>query len=368
MSSSWPGVLGALAARRHLEPAQARWAMDAILAGDASNAQIAGFVLGLRVKGETPEEVAALAAAMAERGRRVDLAGGPVLDVVGTGGDQHHSVNVSTMAALVCAAAGATVVKHGNRAVSSSTGTADVLEALGVAIDLDPEQVVECVEESGIGFCFAPVFHPAMRHAAPARRELVIPTVFNILGPLTNPAGAQSALVGCAAEPWAPIMADVLARRSVRALVVRGDDGADEISTTAPTTVWDARGSNVVIERIDSRDLGCEPAVLDDLRGGDSHRNAELLRKSLGACDDGDPDDRQVRAIRSAVAVNAAAALVAYDCARGVESARPDAMPLTEAIAARLPVVENVIARGAAVELLDRWAAASTRIKQSASD
>lgn len=368
MSSSWPGVLGALAAGRDLDTDQALWAMDAILTGDASNAQIAGFVLGLRVKGETPDEVAALAAVMGERGRRVDLAGGPVLDVVGTGGDQHHSVNVSTMAALVCAAAGATVVKHGNRAVSSSTGTADVLEALGVAIDLEPEQVAECVDESGIGFCFAPVFHPAMRHAAPARRELGIPTVFNILGPLTNPAGAQSALIGCAAESWAPIMADVLARRSVRALVVRGDDGADEISTTAPTTVWDARGSDVVIAKIDARDLGCERAVLTDLRGGDSHRNAELLRKSLGACDDGDPDALQVRAIRSAVAVNAASALVAYDCARGVESAQRDAAPLSEAIAARMPVVEDVIARGAAIELLDRWAAVSTRIKQSAID
>ena len=231
------------------------------------------------------------------------------VDVVGTGGDQAYTVNISTMAALVTAAAGAPVVKHGNRAASSQCGTADVLEALGVAIDLGPEQVAQCVAEVGIGFCFSPVFHPAMRHAAAVRREIGIPTAFNFLGPLTNPAQPHAALVGCANLRMAPVMAQVLAHRGASALVVRGDDGLDEITTTTTTSVW-------VVDR------------------------AGVRREAL------DP-------IRDAVLINAAAALVAH---RG--SPGDLAIDVAEMVHRAAAVIDS----GAAAALLARWATLTTEL------
>lgn len=362
--TTWSGVLGSLLSGRDLDPDSARWAMDQILSGEATSAQIAGFVTALRAKGETPAEVDALVTVMLQHARllELDLVRNPVvLDVVGTGGDQLQTVNISTMAALVCAAAGATVVKHGNRAASSSTGTADVLEALGIAIDLDPTAVSRCVDEVGIGFCFAQTHHPAMRYAGPTRRELGVPTVFNILGPLTNPGGASAALIGCASPTMAPVMADVLSRRGVRALVVRGDDGLDEISTATTTTVWDATADSVVLTSVDPSDLGITPVAAAALRGGEPTRNAELLRKVLRGVADSDPDAEQVAAIVDAVAVNAAAALVTYEAAR---STTADVRPLAERIAGRLPTARNAIASGAADRLLDRWIAASQALRR----
>src|SRR5262245_50195771 len=233
----WPTLLGQLIAGMDLDAQDTTWAMDQMMSGLATPAQMAAFVVALRVKGETPAEIAGLATGMLAHASRIHLPQRAV-DVVGTGGDQSHTVNISTMAALVTAAAGAPVVKHGNRAASSQCGAADVLEALGVAIDLGPEQVVRCVTEVGIGFCFAPVFHPAMRHATRVRREIGISTAFNFLGPLTNPAQPGTALVGCADLRMAPMIAQVLADRGVSALVVRGDDGLDEITTTTTTSVW----------------------------------------------------------------------------------------------------------------------------------
>ena len=338
--------------------------MNQILSGEATPAQVAGFVTALRAKGETPTEVAALVDVMLEHARLLDLGSGrpPVLlDVVGTGGDQSHSVNISTMAALVCAAAGAPIVKHGNRAASSSTGTADVLEELGVAIDLDPAGVSQSVALAGIGFCFAPTHHPAMRHAGPTRRELGVPTVFNILGPLTNPGLAEAALIGCASPTLAPVMADVLFRRGVRALVVRGDDGLDEISTITTTRVWDATGDVVVETTIDPTALGITLVQSDALRGGDSVRNALLLRKALGAADVDDADAEQVVAIRDAVALNAAAALVAFDAASGV--AASGETPLQARVGRRLPDARAAIESGAALALLDRWIAVTRTLR-----
>lgn len=331
--------------------------MTSILTGEATSAQIAAFVTALRAKGETPAEVDALVSVMLDHARLLDL--GPdapavVLDVVGTGGDQSDSVNISTMTSLVCAAAGVPVVKHGNRASSSTTGTADVLEELGVVIDLEPEDVATSVREAGIGFCFAQVHHPAMRFAGPTRRELGVPTVFNILGPLTNPAGAGAALIGAASVVLAPVMADVLLRRGVRALVVRGEDGLDEISTSAATRVWDATTDTVTEVVMHATDFGIDRADAELLRGGDRARNATLLRKALAAATgEADVDDARVGAIRDAVALNAAAALVAYDAA--VDG--PSSLPVVDRIRVRLPHAREVLDSGAALATLDRWIA-----------
>lgn len=360
-------MLSTLLAGNDLTDPAASWAMTQILTGEASSAQIAGFVTALKAKGETAAEVNALVSVMLAHARLVDL--GPdapevVLDVVGTGGDQSHSVNISTMAALVCAAAGAPIVKHGNRAASSATGTADVLEELGVVIDLEPAGVAESVRRVGIGFCFAQTHHPAMRHAGPTRRELGVPTVFNILGPLTNPGGAKAALIGCANLPLAPVMADVLRRRGVRALVVRGDDGLDEISTAAATHVWDATSDVVRHVVLDPADLGIariEPALLT---GGDKVRNAQLLRLVLGGLPVPGDDGAKVAAIRDAVAVNAAAALVAYEAARApVTSGAGEAGPLVGRIAERMATVRDVLESGAALTVLDDWIVVSRSLR-----
>lgn len=368
VAMTWPGVLRCLLDGEDLDQPAAAWAMDQILTGAASSAQIAAFVIALRAKGESAAEVNALVSVMLQHARLLDLGpDGPsvVLDVVGTGGDQSHTVNISTMTALVCAAAGAPVVKHGNRAASSSTGTADVLEELGVVIDLEPRDIATTVREVGIGFCFAQVHHPAMRHAGPTRRELGVPTVFNILGPLTNPGGATAGLIGCASLTLAPVMADVLSRRGVRAFVVRGDDGLDEISTISTTHVWDTTGEGVVEDSIDPRTLGIGMVEVAALRGGDPARNAELLRKVLGGCASTDPDVEQVAAITDAVALNAAAALVAYAAAVSAASGQPaDARPLVTRLSEQLPRAREVLGSGAALRLLDAWIASSERLRR----
>jgi anthranilate phosphoribosyltransferase len=356
--TTWPGVLTRLTAGQDLDPEQAAWAMSTILAGEATSAQIAAFATGLRVKGETAAEVSALVDTMLDHARLVDLPAGVVLDVVGTGGDHAHTVNISTMAALVCAAAGATVVKHGNRAASSSTGTADVLEELGVVVDLEPAGVARTVEEVGIGFCFAPVHHPAMRHAAGPRRELGIPTVFNILGPLTNPAGAHAALIGCASLPLAPVMASVLHRRGVKALIVRGEDGLDEVSTAAPTRVWDATGTTVTESVVDAVDWGIPRSPTEALRGGDRAVNADLLRRALAAS----PDTPEVGAIRDAVVANAAAALAAWQAAQPGGAAEP----VAARIGAQVPQARSVLDSGRALAVLDAWIEASRAARPTA--
>ncbi|MDQ3991326.1 MAG: anthranilate phosphoribosyltransferase, partial [Actinomycetota bacterium] len=231
MTEFWPGVLSRLVAGEDLSADHAREAMHRIMAGDATPAQIAAFAVSLRVKGETPDEITGLAAAMLELAPRVE-APGPVVDTCGTGGDRAGTINVSTTAAIVVAGAGAVVAKHGNRAASSRCGSADLLEALGIRIDLPPEGVSRCLAECGIGFMFAPVFHPAMAHAVGPRREMGIPTVFNFLGPLTNPARPRAQAVGVSDPRMLPKMAHVLAARGARAMVFRGNDGLDELTTT----------------------------------------------------------------------------------------------------------------------------------------
>ena len=339
------------------------WAMDRILDDQATSAQIAAFVTALRVRGESPEHVRALVDSMMERAVLIDPEQRPsvVVDVVGTGGDGSNSVNISTMTALVVAAAGAPVIKHGNRAASSATGSADALEALGVRIELSGAAVAACTREVGIGFCFAPAFHPALRFAGPTRRELGVPTVFNVAGPLANPARPEAMLVGCARAESAPVMAQVLADRGVSLIVVRGDDGLDEISTTTTTRAWDATGAELQDVVLDPREWGITRVDASLLVGGSAERNVELLEASLrpGEASGGAEDAPRVAAIRDAVAVNAAAALVAFDAAVNHGA---DTESLSERIGSAIPRARAVLESGDAWALVSRWADASNRV------
>jgi anthranilate phosphoribosyltransferase len=315
----WPAILGDLTSGRDLTVDQARAAMAEILDGAATPAQIAGFIVALRMKGETVDELTGLVDAMLAAAERVTLPDpGAVVDVVGTGGDRAHTINVSTLAALVVAGAGGRVCKHGNRAASSATGAADLLEALGVRIDCGPDEVARCVADAGIGFCFAPRFHPAMRHAGPPRRELGIPTAFNFLGPLANPAGVRRLMIGVADASMAERMVGVLAARgSERVLVVHGDDGLDELTISTTSQVLELREGDVHAYEVDPKDLGITPASVDALAGGDPATNAALARRVL----DGAPGPH-----RDIVCLNAGAALlaagVAEDLTSGIGAAR----------------------------------------------
>jgi anthranilate phosphoribosyltransferase len=315
----WPAILGDLTSGRDLTVDQARAAMAEILDGAATPAQIAGFIVALRMKGETVDELTGLVDAMLAAAERVTLPDpGAVVDVVGTGGDRAHTINVSTLAALVVAGAGGRVCKHGNRAASSATGAADLLEALGVRIDCGPDEVARCVADAGIGFCFAPRFHSAMRHAGPPRRELGILTAFNFLGPLANPAGVGRLMIGVADASMAERMVGVLAARgSERVLVVHGDDGLDELTISTTSQVLELREGDVHAYEVDPKDLGITPASLEALAGGDPATNAALARGVL----DGEPGPH-----RDIVCLNAGAALlaagVADDLASGIGAAR----------------------------------------------
>ena len=281
---------------------QATEVMQEIMEGEATPAQLGAFLTGLRLKGESTEEIAGMAAVMREKALPVSVPG-PLLDVVGTGGDGKNTFNVSTAAAFIAAAAGAKVAKHGNRAASGSCGTADVLEALGVKIDLPPEGVAECIDRVGMGFMFAPAFHPSMRYAAPVRREIGIRTVFNILGPLTNPARAQCMLLGVAYPQLGGQMAEALCLLDIeRALVVHGEDGMDEITLSGATTVWEVQQGTVRHWTIDVADVGLARASVDDLRGGTAEENADTMRRLFQG---------EEGPIRDAALLNGGAALLA---------------------------------------------------------
>ncbi|MEU4204009.1 anthranilate phosphoribosyltransferase [Streptomyces sp. NPDC039022] len=337
---TWPGVLDALLQGRDLGADDTAWAMDRIMRGEATDAQIAGFAVALRAKGETVAEITGLVRAMYAHANLIDVPG-PSVDIVGTGGDGAKTVNISTMSSIVVAGTGAKVVKHGNRAASSASGASDVLEKLGVNLDLTPRRVVEVAEEAGITFCFAVKFHPSLRHVAPARRELGIRTTFNVLGPLTNPARVRAQATGVADARMAPILAGVLAERGSSALVFRGDDGLDELTTTATSKVWVVRDGGVREETFDPRDVGIRLVPVEALRGADASYNADVARRLLG----GEPGP-----VRDAVLLNSAAALVALE---------PTAAPLNEQIVAGIERAAEAIDSGAARRALERWVAAS---------
>ena len=340
-SPTWPDVLAALVARRDLTAEQTAWAMGEILEGEATPSQIAGFAVALRSKGETIEEVTGLVEAMYARMTPISVSG-RLLDVVGTGGDRSMSVNISTMAAIVAAGAGARVVKHGNRSASSASGSADVLEALGIRLDLPVDRVAALPDEAGITFCFAAAFHPAMRHAAVPRRELGIGTTFNFLGPLANPTRPDAQAIGCADRRMAPVMAGVFAQRGVDAWVFRGDDGLDELTTTTTSSVWTVNAGEVAEVSVDPTDYGLALAPPDALRGGETAYNAAVVLRLL---------DGEQGAVRDAVLLNAGAALAVYD-APGAD--------VRESLAAGIEKARDAVDTGAAKATLERWVAASS--------
>ncbi len=311
--------------------------MNTIMEGAATPSQIAGFLVALRAKGETVSEIAGLVDAMLDNARPLTVEG-DTLDIVGTGGDRLNTVNISTMAALVCAGAGAKVVKHGNRAASSAAGSADVLEALGVRLDLPIADVAAAAESVGITFCFAQVFHPSFRHTAVPRKEMGIPTAFNFLGPLTNPARVSASAVGVADARMAPLVAGVFATRGSRALVFRGSDGLDELTTTGPSTIWEVRDGVVTVSEFDPADLGVARASIADLRGLNAKYNAEVVHRVLAG---------EKGHVRDAVVLNAAAGLVAVNrSAQGI---------LLERMASAMRVAEEAIDSGRTAEVLAKW-------------
>jgi anthranilate phosphoribosyltransferase len=347
-SFSWPALIGQLIRGESLTTQASAWAMNEIMEGAATPAQIAGFGVALRMKGETPAEVDGLASALLAHAAPLTIPG-RLTDLVGSGGDRARTVNISTMGAIVAAAAGARMVKHGNRAASSACGAADVLEALGVVIDLPPAATEKLAQETGLVFLFAPLYHPALRHTAVPRRELGVPTVFNFLGPVANPARPQAQAVGVADPRMGPVLAGVLARRGSSALVFHGDDGLDELTTTSPSTVWLVRDGAVEESRLDPADIGiprCEPP---DLLGGDPAQNAAVVHAVLAG---------QPGPVRETVLLNAAAALVA-------EAGAPYASGLAQALADGYARAGEAIDSGAAAGLLDRWVQASRGLASS---
>jgi anthranilate phosphoribosyltransferase len=340
---SWPAVLAALIAGSDLSRDQTSWAMSEILGGEATPSQIAGFAVALRAKGETIDELEGLVEAMYLHATPM-VVPGRVLDVVGTGGDRSMSVNISTMAAIVAAGAGAPVVKHGNRSASSKAGSADVLEALGIRLDLPVEDVVRIGEEVGITFCFAPAFHPALRHAAVPRRELGVGTTFNFLGPLAHPARAQAQAIGCADVRMAPLMAGVIARRGVDAWVFRGDDGLDELTTTTTSRVWAVADGGVSEFSVDPDRFGLGGGTPEGLRGRDVAYNADVVRQLV----DGAPGP-----VRDAVLLNAGAALAVH----AADAGTPD-----ERLAAGVERAREAVDSGRAKATLASWVAHSCAV------
>ncbi len=331
----WPQLLTKLARREDLTADEAADAMRLIMSGEVTHGQIGGFLMALRTKGETADEVEGLARTMLAMASIVRPRE-PVIDTCGTGGDRSGTLNISTIAALVVAGAGVPVAKHGNRAASSHCGSADLLEALGVKIELGPAGVERSLEEAGIAFMFAPMFHPAMGHAAPVRRELGVPTVFNFLGPLTNPAKPYAQVVGVSDARMLPLMAEVLARRGIRAKLFRGEDGLDELTTTGISTIYDVKDGSVRETHLDPAKLGLARAKPEDLAGGDPEASAQMAREIL----EGKPGPA-----RDVVLLNAGAALEVAGFAASLEEG--------------MVTAGRAIDEGHVIEVLGRWIAAS---------
>ena len=344
MQSRWDSHISRLHSGLDLETDDVQWCMNEILTGNANNEIIKEFLLALKAKGETSEEVGALVAQMYQHCGPITITERAV-DTVGTGGDGAHTINISTTAAIIAAAAGIKVVKHGNRAASSKSGAADLLEALGVNINLDGTGVEKTFAELGIGFCFAPVFHPAMKFAGPARKELGTPTVFNILGPLANPAKPQAAAIGVANDRMHLVMAQVLADRGVDGFVFRGDDGLDEITLATTTSVLTIGRGEISSDLIDPLDFEIQRAPISALVGGDSIENARITT-AIFAGEKGAP--------RDAVVLNAAAAIAAYEGRFDLNLHSRIEIGVSRAVAA--------IDSGAATRLIAQWAELSQKL------
>ena len=343
---SWPATLTTLLSGGNLSVDEATHAMTEVISGNATNAQLAAFLIALRAKGETVDEVIGFRDAVLANAVPLNVSE-RALDIVGTGGDQHKTVNVSSTASIVAAAAGVPVLKHGNRAASSASGSSDVLSKLGINLELDAEAVAHVFNETGISFAFAAAFHPGFRHAAATRSEIGVPTIFNILGPLCNPARPLASAVGVASLERVPLIVGVFQSRDANALVFRGDNGLDELSTCGHSRVWEVTRGRVIEHDFDPREVGISLATLDDIRGGTPDENAETVRRTL---------DGQKGAVRDIVTLNAAAGLVAFDLID-----RPDSIeiPLNERIARKLDVAHEAIDSGAASAKLEAWAQAT---------
>lgn len=343
---TWPNVLSQLLDGEDLSIAEAEWTMAQVVSGEATAAQIAAFLMALRAKGETVDEIVGFRDAALAASKPLDI--NPMaLDIVGTGGDRFSTVNISSMSSIVCAAAGVPVAKHGNRAASSASGSSDILSALGADIMIDPERVAAVLKETGLTFVFASLFHPGFKNAAPVRAELGIPTVFNFLGPLCNPARPEASAVGVASLDKVPLVVGVFQTRGATALVFRGDDGLDELTTTGHSHVWEVSRGAVDEHDIDPADLGIPRARIDDLRGGTPEENAEIARRTLAG---------ETGPVRDIVLLNAAAGLVAWDLAldhtRGEEDIRTR-------FREKIQVAAETIDSGAATAKLEQWVAAT---------
>jgi len=343
--ATWPDILMRLSFDENLDAADTAWMLDEVFNGRATDGQLGAFLMGMQTKGATAAEVNGMVETMLAHAAPLSIPGRSV-DIVGTGGDKANTVNISTMAALVIAGAGLRVVKHGSRASSSTTGSSDVLAALGVNLDLEPQRVAEVVEEVGITFCYAIKFHPAMRFAGPVRKELGIPTIFNVLGPLTNPAQPAVSAIGASSADLAPVMANVLAMRRRDGMVFRNEDGLDELAATAATRVWDVRDGVVTESMIDAAaDLGLRPIPIEALRGGEPDENAAVVRSVLAGASG---------PVRETVIANAALAIAADGTLPGT-----DADDLLTRVLAGMVAAANAIDSGAADATLHRWAEAT---------
>lgn len=347
LATNWPAILGKLLRKDELERAEADWAMTQIMAGDASEAQVGAFMLALRSKGESPTELAGLVDVMLRNAVILDT-GNDAVDIVGTGGDMVGTVNISSMAAILTSAAGVPVMKHGSRSASGKTGSSEMLEVLGIRLDLSPERVSDVFREVGITFFFAPVFHPAMRYVAPIRRELGIPTTFNFLGPLANPAQPMATSLGVADASVAPLMAAEMAARGRSALVFRGSDGLDELTTTGISRIWQVSGGEVVESEFNPASLGISKASLEQLIGGDPQHNAHVAKSLF--------ENPSAGPISDIVKLNAAAGLVAYELAKDSSKVSAD---LDSRFADAYQKVTVTLESGAAAEKLSQWMAAT---------
>ncbi|NII50841.1 anthranilate phosphoribosyltransferase [Frigoribacterium endophyticum] len=345
---AWPALIDALLARRDLSITEATWAMEQVMTGEATPAQLAAFLVALRAKGETVDEIVGFRDAVLAHAVPLPVPSMAV-DIVGTGGDRFGTVNVSTMASIVVAATGVPVIKHGNRAASSSSGSSDVLAALGIDLTLSADRVAEVLADAGLTFAFAAAFHPGFGNAAAVRREIGVPTVFNFLGPLVNPARPEASAVGVAQLDKVPLIVGVFQTRGATALVFRGDDGLDELTTTGHSHIWEISTGSVTEHDLDPLDLGIPRARIADLVGGDAEHNAAIARRVLAG---------EAGPVRDIVLLNAAAGLVSYRLA--ADQSERD-RPIVARFREQLAVARAAIDGGAAAAKLDEWVAATRR-------
>lgn len=346
---SWPNILTTLLEGKDLSVWESTWVMREVMQGRATPSQLAGFLVGLRAKGETVDEIVGFRDAILEAALPLPVPA-DVLDIVGTGGDRYGTVNISTMASIVCAASRVPVVKHGNRAASSASGASDVVTALGVKLTTTPEQVAEVLERIGLTFAWAAAFHPGFKHAGATRAELGVPTVFNILGPLCNPARAEANAVGVAQMDRVPLITGVFRTRGATALVFRGDDGLDELTTTGHSRIWEVSRGDIHEHDLDPRDLGIPYTSIGELKGGDPAHNAGVVRSVLA----GDKGP-----VRDIVLLNAAAGMVAYQLSHDAAQAQRS---IVERLADACTVAAESIDSGKAAAKLDEWVAVTSEL------